>query len=272
MLGTGTPIPDPNRCGSGTAIVGRGGWILIDCGRGVTQRTIQAALDLGELQGVLLTHHHSDHISDLATLAIARWCDGVGSPLTVLAPAGRSAAFARECLESFDDQSFHGQADPSAGPRPSIRVHEFGPADEPTRVANLGGFEVSAVLVDHHPIEAAVGYGVDCAGVRIVVSGDTAACAGIEAMAQNADLLIHEALLSRAVSEQTLAWNAGADTVGALAERAGVARLVLTHLLPPPANERHELSFLTEARSGGFGGPIDIAADLARLEVSKRTR
>jgi len=272
LLGTGTPVPDPDRCGSGTAVVGPDGWVLVDCGRGVTQRTMQAGLDLTMLHGVLLTHHHSDHVSDLATLAIARWCAGAGSPLRVVAPGGRSSAFARTCLDSFDDQAFYGQADPSAGPRPSIEVREFDPAPEPTEVANLAGFAITSVLVDHHPIEAAVGYRVDVAGVRIVVSGDTAACQGIESMACDADLLIHEALLSRAVSAAALEWNAGAETVGALADRAGAARLVLTHLLPPPANARHEQAFVAEARAGGFEGPIDVAADLARIPVPGRNR
>jgi hypothetical protein len=59
LLGTGTPEPDPGRAGSGIAVVHDGDWLLVDCGRGVAQRTMQAGLDLLRLKAVLLTHHHS---------------------------------------------------------------------------------------------------------------------------------------------------------------------------------------------------------------------
>jgi ribonuclease BN (tRNA processing enzyme) len=68
MLGTGTPNVDPDRAGSGVALMAASAWLLVDCGRGVTQRVMQADLDLKRLSAVLLTHHHSDHISDRVTL------------------------------------------------------------------------------------------------------------------------------------------------------------------------------------------------------------
>lgn len=268
LLGTGTPVPDPARGGSGTAITSIGGWVLVDCGRGVTQRALEANLDLLSLVAVFLTHHHSDHVSDLATLAITRWVDGAVEPLVVVVPEGPSAAFARRCLSAYGDQAFYSQSDSRSGPRPTIDVHSFVAAEDPEPVFTDETFAVSSVLVDHHPMEAAVGYRIDGNGVSVVVSGDTAACPGIEKLAVEADLLIHEAVLAASVRSELLDWNAGAPSVGSLARKSRVRRLVLTHLLPAPRDEAEESSFIGEARSGGYTGPIQIARDLMRIDLS----
>lgn len=126
LLGTGTPLPDPARCGSGVAVVHDGRWILVDCGPGVTRR-VEAGLDTGALEGVVLTHHDSDHVSDLATLSIVRWVAGAQGPLTVFAPRGPCGRFARRCLDGFDDQAFSGQAGPESPLRPTVAVDEFQP-------------------------------------------------------------------------------------------------------------------------------------------------
>ncbi|MCP3937851.1 MAG: MBL fold metallo-hydrolase [Actinomycetia bacterium] len=269
LLGTGTPILDASRCGSGTAISTPDGWVLVDCGRGVTQRVAQAGLELDRLLAVLLTHHHSDHVSDLSTLAIARWSESsVNEPLVVVAPEGPCARFARDCLLAFADPAFYAQADPGAGARPAIDARSFDATDEPSNTAVIGPFDVSSVLVAHHPIEAAVGYRVEIGSTSVVISGDTAACSGIEELASGTDLLIHEALLGGSVRPQLLEWNASAESVGALADRADAKRLVLSHLLPPPNDCESEEQFAADARSGGYLGPIEVARDLMTIELA----
>jgi ribonuclease Z len=268
LLGTGTPILDPNRCGSGVAVSGPDGWVLVDCGRGITHRVAQAELQLDQLLGVCLTHHHSDHVSDLATLAIARWSNGATTPLPVIAPEGPSAEFARSCLTAFTDQAFYSQAPAEAGARPSVEVRSFSPSHRPASVGVVGSLQLTSVLVDHHPIESAVGYRIDVELNSVVVSGDTAACTGIETMAADVDLLIHEAVLERAVPAQLLDWNASAESVGQLAQQARVKHLVLTHLIPAPGDGESEQQFADDARKGGFTGTITVARDLARIRVA----
>ena len=87
-------------------------------------------------------------------------------------------------------------------------------------------------------------------------------------LATRANILIHEALYSDIVQPDLLTWNAGANTVGALADEAQVRRLVLTHLLPPPTTSHAEQAFEDQARTGGYTGPIDVAADLLRLSFN----
>jgi ribonuclease Z len=267
VLGSGTPLPDADRGGSAVAVVAGREWLLVDCGRAATQRALAAGLELTSLVAVAITHHHSDHVSDLATLAVARWTAGASSPLTVVAPEGPAAVFARACLEVFDDQSFHAQAPRTAGPRPAIEVRSFGASDEVSMVWAAGVWQLSSALVQHRPVEPAVGYLVTCHGARVAISGDTAVCPGILGLARDADILVHEALLSSRVPPELLAWNASARSVGTLAAEAEPRALVLTHLIPAPATADDEQAYVDDARTGGFDGSIVVARDLLRLDI-----
>lgn len=229
VLGSGTSNPDPGRGGSGVAVVA--------------------------------------DISDLATLATARWTVGASSPMTVLALSGPVVSFAQHCLDVFDDQSFFGQAPNAAGTRPCIDAQEFPASNHVSLVHATAGWRISGVLVDHHPVAPAVGYLVEHGGHRVAVSGNTAVCDGVRTLSQGVDVLVHEALLSSRVSAGLLAWNAGARSVGELAADAVPRQLVLTHLLPAPRSDEDELAYVNEVRAGGYDGPVIVARDLLRIAV-----
>ena len=269
ILGSGTPNADQGRGGAAVAVVADDGdWLLIDAGRAATQRAIDAGLDLARLAGVFITHHHSDHLSDLPTLATTRWVVGASGPLLVIAPQGPCTRFAESCLDAFDDSCFHGQS-VSAGRRPSIEVLGFETSTTATPVWQSAGWSISSALVDHHPVAPAVGYRVHIDDVTIAISGDTAVCDGIRALARDADVLVHEALLTATASASLLAWNAGARSVGQMAAEERVRTLMLTHLLPAPRDAADEEAFAAEARAGGWTGPLHIARDLLRVQVER---
>jgi ribonuclease Z len=131
----------------------------------------------------------------------------------------------------------------------------------------VGGWSLSSVLVDHHPVEPAVGYLIERNGRQVAVSGDTAACDGMRALSKGADVLVHQALLSGRVSAGLLEWNAGARAVGDLAAHAQPLTHVLTHLIPAPMTADDECAYVDEVRAGGFERTVIVAHDLLRIRI-----
>ncbi|MCB9684801.1 MAG: MBL fold metallo-hydrolase [Alphaproteobacteria bacterium] len=98
LLGTGTPVPDPERSGPATAVVDAERAWLVDAGPGVVRRAAQAARDhelpqlaAGRLDTVLLTHLHSDHTLGLADVILGGWVLGRETPLHLIGPPGTKA-------------------------------------------------------------------------------------------------------------------------------------------------------------------------------------
>ena len=73
ILGSGSPLPDPLRAGPSTLIRTTAGDFLFDCGRGVLMRAAAAGSGAGAFRALLLTHLHSDHITDLNDIYTMRW-------------------------------------------------------------------------------------------------------------------------------------------------------------------------------------------------------
>ena len=95
LLGTGTPIPDPDRSGPATAIVVDDRAYLVDFGPGVVRRAQAAALkrnipavEPGNLKVAFVTHLHSEHTAGCADLILGGWTSGRTIPLEVFGPTG----------------------------------------------------------------------------------------------------------------------------------------------------------------------------------------
>ena len=87
LLGTGSALPSPTRLQTGAIVERAGDTLLVDCGSGITRRLAQATIDYREVDTVLLTHTHLDHVADLPTLAKARLLEG-HEAFTVVGPQG----------------------------------------------------------------------------------------------------------------------------------------------------------------------------------------
>ncbi|MEM1378237.1 MAG: MBL fold metallo-hydrolase, partial [Pseudomonadota bacterium] len=62
--------------------------IVVDCGLGVTQRLVQAGVDLKALKTIIITHLHSDHYLELGPLLHTAWTAGLASTVRVIGPDG----------------------------------------------------------------------------------------------------------------------------------------------------------------------------------------
>jgi ribonuclease BN (tRNA processing enzyme) len=95
LLGTGTPVPDPDRSGPATAIVVGDSAYLVDFGPGVVRRAEAAVLDRGitalepgNLKVAFVTHLHSDHTAGYSDLIFTGWTSGRSTQLEVYGPTG----------------------------------------------------------------------------------------------------------------------------------------------------------------------------------------
>jgi ribonuclease Z len=105
----------------------------------------------------------------------------------------------------------------------------------------------------------------------VVISGDTRVCQEVEDFSRNADVLVHEAF-RRAPLEQfiehvpriqaILDYHADTISLGAMAQRAQVNTLLLTHLGPPPQSEAEEQGFSDDVKAGGYTGNCLVGRDL----------
>ncbi len=274
LCGTAGPIYSPTRSGPCTAVIADGHFFLVDAGSGAARSLARLALPVGELDGLLLTHFHSDHIDDLAEVNFAHWTRSDG--LTPLDIWGSSPPIG-VVVHGFDNayvpdvgyrEAHHGR-DIMPPQGATAEPHEIVFAGEETRktIYERDGFTVTAFLVDHPPIPQALGYRFDWNGLSVVVSGDTRRSTNLVAAARGADLLVHEAIADSVIRmiapmlegagnargatilTDALTNHTFPSDVYAVAAEAEVEALVLSHLVPAlPASQA----------AGPFGQGSDI--------------
>lgn len=273
ITGTGTPIQTPDRAGPGVLIRSDDVALQFDAGRGTVMRLASAGSRITDLDALFVTHHHSDHIVGIPDLLMTRWLNEIErkgqTPLPIYTPEGEASRLVERMLDVWRTEMEMRQTHTG---RPNVAVtdvHQFKSSkNEPSRVVEFGGVRVSAIAVDHEPVVPAVAYRIDTADGSVVISGDTSVCRQVEMVSAGADVLIHEAInadgLEGLVSDprSLLGYHAEPEGIGAMAQRADVGQVVLTHLVPPPNTPEHIEAFADAVRRGGYIGPVIIANDL----------
>ncbi len=200
LCGAGGPMPSESRSGPCVAIIVNEKMFVVDAGTNGGRNLGRMRLNTGQIEAVLLTHFHSDHIDGLGELAMLRWITGTNnSPLTVLGPPGVSTvvdgfnkAYSQDAIHRFDHHGTEVADLNGSGMMPrKFSVPEEG---EKAVVYNRDGLLIEAFSVNHAPISPAVGYLFNYKGRSILISGDTTKNSNVELFSQDVDLLVHEAL------------------------------------------------------------------------------
>jgi ribonuclease Z len=269
LLGTGSPIPDPHRAGPATLVRAGHATFLVDAGRGVLMRTAAAGSGADRLTALLLTHLHSDHITDLNDVITTRWVTTFApTPLPVVGPPG-TAVLVDRLLESLGPDIHYRTThhDDLEGP-PPVHVQEATDGI----VYDVDGVVVRVAPTDHRPVEPTIAFRIEHDGVAVVVAGDTVPCATLDALCAGADALVHTAIRKDVIEtiplkriQDVLDYHSSVEQAAATAQRAGIGTLILTHYVPPPPpGSEDEWRLLAQKE---FTGRIELGDDLHRVEV-----
>lgn len=285
LCGTGSPLPDVGRAGPcATVIAGRQIYV-IDIGEGASRKLALGQVPIGRVDGLLLTHFHSDHFDGLGPLMLLRWTQGTTtSPLPIHGPEGVQALVEGFNAAYATDNGYrvahHGpQIVPAGGAGGAAMAFAVPPADgSPVVMLERDGLRITAFRVNHGPVDPAVGYRFDYKGRSIVISGDTASSANVVRNARGADLLLHDALQPAMLANMTrslaargqgnvaqitrdiINYHATPQDAARAAKSAGVRQLVLTHLVPTMPSRIFYPAFLGNA-AAQFDGPITVGED-----------
>lgn len=276
VTGTGIPSIDPKRAGSGVLI--RHGDISLhfDAGRNTATRVVEAGVDVADLDAIFLTHYHSDHVIGLDDFLLSRWLEDdldEAEPLVIVAPNGSTVRFCERLIELWD-HDLEVRADHNGrSPDPRVDIVGFDTPSEPVEVWSKGDVRVLANGVRHEPVVGAVGYRIETPDGVVVISGDTAVCDEVAALAAGADVVIYEALRTGeilAMPEELhfiVDYHADTRAIGAQMEQLNVPKLLLTHLIPAPNSPEEEEGFIDDVRSGGFRGEVHVCRDLDAIQL-----
>ena len=165
LLGTGSPLPDPNRAGPATLIQGGGENYLVDAGRAVVMRLMGAMVPPGQLTGVLLTHLHSDHFTDLNDIITTHWIGTFEpTPLKIVGPPGTAEVVDHILASLGPDIRYRTDHHADLNNAPIVEVVEVldGPVDLGSAVS------ITAAPTDHKPVEPSIGFRFDHDGASVV--------------------------------------------------------------------------------------------------------
>jgi ribonuclease Z len=262
FLGTSASAPTARRSPSALLVRRGGERLLFDCGEGTQRQLLQSTVGLVDLEEVFLTHYHADHYLGLPGMLKTFALRGREAPLAIYGPPGL-----RELFDVFKRIVGRlpypvGLEELRAGDRLGRDGYEllaFPVSHGTTAVgyalvedARPGRFDVETAdalgvppgrergalqrgepvtLADGRTIQPGQVLGEPRPGRALVYPGDTAATEVVGALAEGADLLIHEATFGADEADRAAeTMHSTAAAAAELAREAGVRMLALTHV------------------------------------------
>ncbi|XGI84029.1 MBL fold metallo-hydrolase [Halorutilales archaeon Cl-col2-1] len=239
FLGTGAAVPS-ERVQSGVLVDD----ILVDCGSGVLHRLGQAereddATSFDEIEDILVSHTHIDHVSDIPALMKADWIVGKTS-LTIHGPPGT-----RETVESLLDAYDYMKG------RIDLEIEEIQPGES----FKAGGRQIETYETSH--TDESMGFRIG----DVVYTGDTEVIDETVEFSEGCDLLIHECAFPDGVD---VTGHSRPSDIAEIAPDLDVGEIYLTHLYPQTRGKERKMR---RKVADEFNGDVSIPDDGESLTV-----
>jgi len=282
LIGTGTPIPCPDRFGPSTLVEAGDQRLLVDAGRGATIRLRQLGVPMGQIDVLFLTHFHSDHTSGVPDLWLTGWLSSHYArrtkPMRVIGPVGTRTLMSK-LAEAYAADIKIRLVDEKLPPEGiATIVEEF---DRDGVVYEAGGVKVIAFEVDHGDvIKPCYGYRFEYQDRAAVLSSDTRYNQNVIKYGRGADLLVHEvaiarpelmqeAYIQRIVAHHTTPREAGSVFAQTRPKLAAFTHLVFLASDKIPASTIADLVAQTRET---YDGPLEVGEDLMQFEIGDGVR
>lgn len=300
FLGTAGSLPTPERSPSAVLINREGELVLFDCGEGTQRQMMRAKTGMMNLDYIFITHHHADHILGIPGLLETMAFQGRREPVTIAGPV-RTV----EVVDLFDRLCYYSRKFPV---RPlellpgdvvrmdgyeveAVRTSHSVPSlgyclredDRPGRFNRDKAIALGVppgplfgrlqrgetVEVEGRTVRPEDVMGPTRPGRKVVYTGDSRPTPEVEEASRDADILIHDGSLDDELADWAVeTMHSTAGEAALLAERAGVRRLVLTHISSRYSDDVGTL--LADARR--HFSDVLVAEDLLKIEVKLRDR
>lgn len=304
FLGTNAGVPTLQRNVTSVALrllEERRSFWMFDCGEGTQHQVLRSPLRLGKLEKLFITHLHGDHLFGLPGLISSRAYQGGTAPLTVYGPPGLKAyleislsvtqtriPYKLEIIEHngglvFEDDSFKVEAGllehridsygyritekDSPGNLNTELLLSYGLKPGPLYGKLKKGENVTTE--DGVLIRAAEVLNAPKRGRVVTILGDTRPCPGVLPLAQDADVIIHEATFAHDLADMAYQYHhSTARQAAELALAAGGRELLLTHFSSRYTSQEELVPLLEEAQA--LFPKTLLAEEFCAFPVSRR--
>ena len=255
--------------------------ILVDAGLGVTKSVCDQGVALTDIDTIIITHLHSDHYLELGPLIHTAWVAGRTRPFTIYGPVRLRHYLDHFTTSMIDDID--------------LRIADEGRVDFSTLMdchalddqmtLHIGDISVVVMANDHPPIKESYALKFEWSNKKLVLSGDTTFMPAMIDFAQDADLLVHEAILPEGVDliikrlghsddrlrTHLMQSHTTAEDVGRIARDAKVKKLALHHFVPDgfaEFNDQHWIDAIRRtAPSALWPGELILGRDALKIDV-----
>ena len=276
LLGTGGPRPDPIRMGPSTLVSIGDDNIIIDAGRGVATRLVQAGVPITDYGYVFITHHHFDHTGGLGDLLFAAWNKARNKTIHVYGPRG-TRKMVNHLFEAYERDIWYRMSETKLTVEKLIDIKEMvrGHDVEPGIIFQGDKWMVSAEYVEHgHGLGLNVedwpclAYKITEGERNLVISGDAVYSSKLIHFSKDADALVmccyfageevkdHD---TRLIAEHVLTSSLDA---GRIAAEAHVSKMALVHIKEKP---QRLLDAMVDDIRKDYDGEVIVGEDLLKI-------